>query len=111
MLKLHGFESLNQHKIFQSKAKEKGMRFTDLFGQNFRPLHEKKTDLPRVQTFGFFFSSLPPRLPKLKTSQEHSNSEIFDGFSLPQTLGETRKNGAQINGFFMGYEHPKSDEL
>ena len=84
VLKLHGFVSLNHHKIFQSKSKIKGMRFTEFFW----PKHsafacKKETDLPWVQKLEFSSSPLPPRLPKLKPSQEHSNSKLFYGFSLP----------------------------
>ena len=46
VLKLHGFVTLIHHEIFQSKAKEKGMRFTDSYGQNSRPLHAKENNLP-----------------------------------------------------------------
>ena len=43
--KLHGFLSLNQTQLFQSKSRIKGMRFMKFLGQKFRLLHGKKNRL------------------------------------------------------------------
>ena len=74
-------------------------------------MHAQENRLTLGSKTQIFFFSLPPRLPKLKPSQEHSNPRIFLRFSLPKTHGKPRENGAQTHGFFTGFEHPKSDEL